>query len=144
MNSKELFSDAFIKFSDDPKYSWQFKDCHEAWVQVGWITLIEKLLTEVNELVPEECREYFTWKQFKQKFGGLRAYYEFKNCPDDDENVSLMTTDDRVLDDKLFKLIDRYENISCDTCEMCSYPGKVVTINGYVTARCDEHSKETK
>lgn len=142
MNSKEFFNDTFIKFLDDPRYSWQFKDCFEAWVPIGWIGLVEELLIKVNELVPEDYHDHFTWRQFKQKFGGLRAYYHFQIGNDIEDEITVTVTEgERELDNKLFKLIDEYENKSCDICEVCSSPGKVITINRYVTTRCDEHNK---
>lgn len=142
MSSKEFFNDMFIKFSNDPIYSWQFKDCFEAWVPNGWEELIEKLLIKVNELIPEDYRGHFTWRQFKQKFGGLRAYYNFQIGNDIESDSTIALTDnERKLENKLFKLIDEYENISCDMCNICSDQGKLTTINGYITIRCDEHIK---
>ena len=41
----------------------------------GWIGLLEQLCADIDAALPEAHKPRFYWKQIKEKFGGLRAYW---------------------------------------------------------------------
>jgi len=81
----------------------------------GWHDLIEKMMEEISALKLEGF--YFT--QIKEKFGTLRVYTNYYN-------------------EEVEAIIQKYEDISAVTCEVCGKPG---TINdgGWLQVRCEEH-----
>jgi len=90
-------------------------------VDEGWIGLVNELFDElVKTGVP------FRIVQIKEKFGGLRFYYE----------------DDRMLDPEkaweIDRLVNLYEQKSQDICERCGNPGSLRTINRWLVTLCDD------
>lgn len=62
-------------------------------------------------------------RQIKEKFGGLRFYYDGG-------------------DDKIEGMVDMAESMSIITCETCGNPGKNRSIRGWLTTLCDMHYNE--
>ena len=85
----------------------------------GWASLIENMLKEVDEVVKRKSIKNFFFEQIKQKFGSLRAYYS-------------------VCDEEINVIVDKYEEISERTCEICGKEGKLNS-NGWIECLCDEH-----
>lgn len=106
----------------------------------GWWTLIESLCRNIDEHVnwktkqrsslqesnpynhpiPEEV-EPVTVAQIKEKFGGLRFYYDGG-------------------DDKVDGMVQMAESWAAHTCEECGKPGKFRT-GGWLRTLCDEHEE---
>jgi len=141
MEKFEFYDEHFVAIATHPDYAWQFADCYEAWVPEGWDELTKDLCDKINEIVPEEFKDRFTWKQFKQKFGGLRAYSVFGRINAFREPIPL-TEDERKIAKAINDAIDEAEQKSHTICETCSKPGKTMTVKWYITTRCEEHSKE--
>lgn len=68
--------------------------------------------------------------QIKQKFGGLRFYYDYK-----DDAVGLTEYDKGLISG----IVDMAECIACTTCEYCGENGELRNIKGYYTTCCDKH-----
>lgn len=141
MDKFELYDEHFLEIAKHQDYAWQFVDCYEAWCPTGWDGLTKELCNRINEVIPEEHRHKFTWRQFKQKFGGLRAYCFFGKLDRFGEPIPY-TEEEQKIASLISKLIDEAEEKSCTICEHCGKLGKTMTIKMYITTRCEEHSKE--
>lgn len=88
----------------------------------GWYNLIDELCSELAELIDDEYPEFkedFQVVQVKEKFGTLRFYVNYGN-------------------DKIFELIDYYENLSAETCEYCGKDAELRTRGSWYATLCDE------
>ena len=98
----------------------------------GWIPLVKEMAKEIKEYLKDYSEEYrlgvldeFEFTQIKEKFGTLRAYF----YPYFEE-----------LDD----IVDKYEKISANTCEVCGKPGELKSDGYWLMTRCEEHSPKEK
>lgn len=80
----------------------------------GWHKLIDDTLGKLSQ----ECRLF----QVKEKFGGLRVYYEKGNESD-------------------LKVVEEAEEKASITCEVCGAPGKMRCHGGWLHVACDEHAQ---
>lgn len=86
----------------------------------GWLPIIDKLCTAIQERIIEKGLSQLHAVQIKEKFGGLRFYT--------DANY-----------DDFRDLILAAENEAYKTCEECGKPGTLRT-NGWMKTACDEHA----
>jgi len=82
----------------------------------GWFKIISELSDKITELDARDGSETIAI-QIKEKFGGLRYYIESGS-------------------DAIFDLIDKAEDDSLKTCEMCGDPGEVRGV-GWLTTLCE-------
>jgi hypothetical protein len=82
----------------------------------------EKLLKDnpYKHTIPEEVEQVVV-HQIKEKFGGLRFYYEGG-------------------DDTIDGMVSMAESWACHSCETCGKPGKT-TSAGWIKVACEEHSR---
>ena len=85
----------------------------------GWYGLLKNL---IEELIAAGWNKQIC--QSKEKFGGLRFY------------TNGMT-------EECFKIVSKYEVLSCETCEACGEPGELRQ-GGCIATLCDEHSEGRK
>ena len=78
---------------------------------------LKKVLIETN------CLDTFRIHQIKEKYGTLRIYSNFTN-------------------DKLEKVISKYEDLSASTCLYCGQPAEYVTL-GWISYLCEKCAKES-
>lgn len=99
----------------------------------GWWPIIESLCKQIDNHVKwkqEQKEKYGRWEgcpdvivsQIKEKFGGLRFYYD-----GGDDTVDGMTR--------------MAESWAARTCERCGMPGKSRS-RGWIQTLCDEHEAE--
>ncbi len=88
----------------------------------GWFSIIYDLSKKIMEI-----DSGVQASQVKEKFGGLRFYVS---------NVSRETADD------VYALIDKAEELSLQTCELCGKTGEPNEI-GWIITLCDE-CRETR
>lgn len=81
----------------------------------GWYDIVRGIFEFIESRGYEDVRV----QQIKEKFGGLRFYYEGG-------------------DDELFKVVEESENRSYKTCDMCGKMGERYT-TGRINTRCSEH-----
>lgn len=81
----------------------------------GWKNIVSELFDEVK-LADPECRVV----QVKEKFGGLRFYVE------------------NVTNTKVYDLISEAEGYASETCEICSKPAHIQSLNGWLKCICNE------
>ena len=97
-------------------------------VDAGWYTLVYSLCKQIDDHLKYKNKidpnaGYIRISQIKEKFGGLRFYYDdFSNCG---EYISGM--------------VDYAESLSYNICETCGKPGKLRKGSWLKTA-CDEHA----
>lgn len=94
--------------------------CGDGWNQL-LDDLCEKIEAELDKL--PELEDNFRILQIKEKFGGLRFY------------VSGAT-------EEIQKIIDLYEELSYNICEMCGKEGKLRKIGGWIYTLCNKCCSE--
>lgn len=92
----------------------------------GWYQLIWNLSEEIEDLLTKHnvSLDYFDVFQVKEKYGGLRFYCTLIS---DKEDIVI----------KLYNIIDKYEELSLKTCEVCGKEGKLQEdIYGWLKTIC--------
>jgi hypothetical protein len=91
----------------------------------GWLKIIEPLFDFINNWNRDhELEDQIHINQIKEKFGSLRFYVS--SAPEE-----------------LYKLIDKAERLSEETCEQCSSPGKLRS-GGWLVTECDVCNEKYK
>jgi len=102
----------------------------------GWFNLIWSLCEDIDRIIK---KENFSIKvvQVKEKFGGLRFYWIFK-----ESNYDILD-DDKIdeIFDKIESLINKAEERSYQVCEVCGAKGSLRK-NGWLKTLCDNCNKE--
>jgi hypothetical protein len=100
----------------------------------GWFNIIWNLCEDIERILPkpdkiqqvedklDNAPKQFEVIQVKQKFGSLRFYYNLK-----DAKFNL----------KINEFVNKAEELSSTTCEVCGEPGKLVGEH-YVQTLCDK------
>jgi hypothetical protein len=113
----------------------------------GWLSVVEALLAAVDrELSPFELRR-FQWVQIKEKWGGLRAYYDLDGQPAAlhadvmslDGVTHLVVHEKRdPLAEKLHALVTAAVTQAARTCELCGSEEQVLLCahGGHVQTLC--------
>jgi hypothetical protein len=83
----------------------------------GWLKIIDQLSADITALDEKNGSETIA-TQVKEKFGALRFYVQAGS-------------------DAIFDLIDKAEDESSRTCEMCGEPGELRGV-GWVSTMCDK------
>jgi len=97
----------------------------------GWYSLIDNFCKELKKLIESKYPEYKTGElqfeiiQVKEKYGRLCIYTNFSN-------------------DDIDRLIEKYEELSQVTCEMCGNRGKLRKYKGWYKTLCDKCYKKWK
>lgn len=93
------------------------------WIGCGWVPLIDKMTTEIQQVLDEHPDVQFSFAQIKQKFGELRIYADMN---------------DATGTKKIQEIIGRAEDEADVTCETCGQPGTLRN-NGYIFVACEKH-----
>ena len=93
----------------------------------GWWPIIELLCSNIQSHIDWKNRESLVVeqvvvRQIKEKFGGLRFYYDGG-------------------DDEVSGMVQMTESIASITCETCGAPGKSRG-GGWIRTLCDEHAQK--
>ena len=88
----------------------------------GWYSLLDELLTKIEDELKQNPSPNFYVTQIKEKFGGLRFYV---SCASD----------------KIHDWIHEAERDSTRICECCGKPAKTTDAGWYVTL-CPKHLRE--
>lgn len=92
---------------------------------IGWFDLIDKALAQIL-MTCCETNESIKIVQIKEKFGGLRIYYDIES---EDEDFR------KKIDDIVYNA----ENESYVTCEVCGEEGKPRK-GGWIKTLCNDHN----
>jgi hypothetical protein len=98
--------------------------CNNIQHHINWVNETrERLLTNNpwNHTIPDECPQVIV-EQIKEKFGGLRFYYQGG-------------------DDRIQGMVSMAESWAGRTCEECGSPGKSRG-GGWIRTLCDEHEEQ--
>jgi len=93
----------------------------------GWWPIIELLCSNIQSHIDWKNKKTFqveqvVVRQIKEKFGGLRFYYDGG-------------------DDEISGMVQMVESIASITCETCGAPGKSRS-GGWIRTLCDQHSQK--
>lgn len=123
-------------------------------VYPGWLDLFENLCAGIDQAIQEHGnRQTFRWRQVKEKFGILRAYYGADVCGPNDGQFSLgriwiwlLGGDDESNSKthmpaqwaKIRALVNAAQDASGITCMFCGALGSLRT-NGWMFTACEAH-----
>lgn len=124
--SEELITEfPFLKATDENP--WCYGNCEgDNWFYEcpeGWQNMFYDLLYAIKPIL-EICGGTLQIRQVKEKFGGLRFYYELSNC------------DDKATQE-IRNLVNYAEDLSYKICLHCGKPVKYRT-TGWITYICEE------
>lgn len=103
----------------------------------GWFSILDNLCKEIDPLVSEN----FKVTQIKEKFGGLRFYYDLEDYHHFDILYSSHISFDNIRN-KINKLIAKAEADSFETCEICGDPASLDKSSFWVKSLCEFHKLE--
>ncbi len=89
----------------------------------GWCELIETLCARLNTILKDESGASLNVRQVKEKFGGLRFYYDLSGASDE-------------MADHIRQAVDLADAASGHICERCGRPGSLETKAGWFSALC--------
>lgn len=108
----------FVQYLDSIEHDYGYMLQTSAYVCLGWMQLIQDMLSEIKNLGAEES-PVFT--DIKDKYGTLRVY---------GYNIS----------DEAQDIITKYARLSGETCMTCGAPGKMHVKNKWLYVACAEHA----
>ncbi|WGK89278.1 MbcA/ParS/Xre antitoxin family protein [Pseudomonas migulae] len=88
----------------------------------GWFPLIDGACELIQRHIESDGTQPLRALQVKQKFGGLRFYYQHGS-------------------DHAAAVVDLAESLSLHVCEICGAVGKSVQLFGWVQTRCPTHER---
>ena len=90
----------------------------------GWYKAFGKMFIKelIDELEKDNYLDDFEILQIKEKYGGLRIY--IGSAPE-----------------AIHRLIDEYEELSYNYCQICGKPGKTYD-NGWIMTLCPAHARK--
>jgi len=111
------------------KRPWLKNTDFEIAIHAGWENLVADLLDAIGELMVKCPDASLSILQIKEKFGGLRFYYQPHKAPEE-------------LRGALADCCEKAENLSWVTCETCGAPGRLREAQDryWFWVRCDQHA----
>ena len=118
-------------------------------IMPGWLNIAETLFSGVDAILSDVERRRFGWVQLKEKYGGLRAYWEAGPV-----SVDIMTDEGHVRSKQehaasrgfvaptvraICELVEIAEEASVKTCCFCGEPGERRK-GPWILTLCDECS----
>ena len=98
------------------------------WTPIGWLGLIVNLIEAIDREMTRFPDVHMNISQMKEKFGGLRFYYQLsENAPNE-------------LRDAIEALDIEAEDRSWLTCQTCGEPGLLRNHMGLLVTACDSHA----
>ena len=120
----------------------------QASIPKGWYGLIRDLLSEIAGVYIAAAEwntiPYISICQVKEKFGGLRVYYNIQF--EGSDRISDFTAKRmHTVADEIDEVIKKYEQLSYNVCVECgtdSYKCSDTSKTGYVAPTCKQHHEE--
>lgn len=103
----------------------------------GWFSILDNLCKDILPLVSEN----FKVAQIKEKFGGLRFYYDLE----DYHHLDICYTSHVSFDDirqKINVIVAKAEADSFETCEICGDPASLDKSRFWIKSLCEFHKLE--
>lgn len=94
-------------------------DTNSTYVEVpkGWYPLLDAMFEEIEAEIAQDDANWIALDQVKEKYGTLRVYFTGGN-------------------DKIDKIVERYEERSAITCERCAGEDASQNLEGWVRTLC--------
>lgn len=106
-------------------------------VNPGWEPLVDTLYARITEVAPEIVVD-----QVKEKFGGLRFYYDLpQEAAERTQDSFPITFGARTVGEQVERLVSAAETASHWICEVCGKGGARTDTfgSGWLNTLCDEH-----
>ena len=122
------------------------------YIGAGWHPIVMRLMAGIDALLDDELAAGFRLIQVKEKFGGLRFYFDLNGRKDftvDIFGVGRLRIPDQDKDglpprpaelDHINQLIRSAEEEASRTCEACGRPGELRK-GGWVVTLCEHHAR---
>lgn len=129
------------------KYPGYFREDFPYWAlsyPLGWHPRVMRLLEEITRAVDAEHLGTLRITQIKEKFGGLRLYFQVRpahlpsNDPGDDPGDQTSDAPIRIIRE----LIDAADEDCQRTCELCGREGTLKQDGGWWRVRCYPCSRD--
>lgn len=93
----------------------------------GWLSAVEEMFITLEMSLKPESLEKIRFLDIKSKYASAR--FQFGITEDIDER-------DRK---RAYDIVNMYEELASEKCEVCGAPGKELVLGGYYIRRCPEH-----
>jgi hypothetical protein len=103
---------------------------------VGWFALVDRLCSDIEALLQGRA-ERLVVVQVKEKFGGLRFYYDWDAADDvaaDHETV--------LLRERVRAQVDEARARTTLICQRCGAPAVLNLYGGWTAALCERHASQ--
>jgi hypothetical protein len=100
----------------------------------GWFALVDGLCSDIETLLRNQAGRIVV-AQVKEKFGGLRFYYDWDDA--DDAGADLETS---LLKERVRALVDEARARTTLICQKCGDPATLKLHGGWTAALCDQHA----
>lgn len=104
---------------------------------VGWWPALEACFAEIDAVLIAYPGLDFNAVQIKEKFGGLRFYYDLYRS----DSCELSEAQEAEARGKIYEAVETAERVAAAACEVCGQPGKRRGGN-WIRTLCDEHAKD--
>lgn len=116
----------FLIPKNDPDYDYTFLQLE---IPVGWYNLFLQMCDDIKHVLEKySLIDIFEFEQVKEKWGGLRCYYNLGFNYDYDSNCS------KEIQDILYK----YEYMAKLVCARCGDIATYMAYSGWISPCCDE------
>ena len=115
-----------------------------AWsdVPAGWISVVDQMCKDIDSTLDDAEAKQFRFDQIKEKLGGLRVYWKFRNRgyarPIDEPPLPGLHPGF----ERLFLIIHNAAEKAAQTCQKCGTPGTLTIVNGWHATFCEVHAKK--
>lgn len=101
----------------------------------GWFSLVGDCLDAVAKtLTDEKFKNYkVTFVQIKEKFGGLRMYFDLYSLQEDEDVPDFVY-------EAVREHVTHAEESARNTCEVCGQPGSLSNCGGWIQTLCSTHA----
>ena len=117
----------------------------------GWVPFVNRLVDEIDMLLSRYNRDTdkevtISIVQIKEKFGGLRFYFDFVDYPmsDDVDLQSFVHTEFAKVSDTIYRMVSRFESLSHHLCETCGSYAELRKHRGWLYTACDDHVRKVE
>lgn len=144
MQNYDDLSSAYSQLRD--KYPAYFREGFPDWAlsyPLGWHPRVMRLLEEITRSVDAEYLETFRITQIKEKFGGLRLYFQLRPASHSSNNSDDLGDQPSDAPIKIIRELIDAANEDCQrTCEVCGQEGTLKKDRGWWHVRCYPCSRD--
>ena len=133
------------------RYPEQFEDLpyYRVSIDPGWFEPIEAACRRIDALLTPKERALFQWCQIKEKFGGLRMYWNEGGVyldfigPDSLAHIVVEPERPRLsaqTRERIAGIVAEAAKLAATRCQVCGAPGRLQRrTNGWLVTACDRH-----